>query len=79
MKSRMRSPLPIFILLGIALIAIVGIMVLETSAKSAATEVNNSSRDNVSMVFYTIDNTVIYGVVVMLILIALYFVLRFFT
>lgn len=79
MKSRMSSPLPIFILLGLALMAMIGMMVLESSSTAAAVEVNNTTRDPLPLAVYTSDSVVVYGLVVLLVLIALYFVLRFFT
>jgi N-dimethylarginine dimethylaminohydrolase len=54
-------------------------MVVESSSKAAVVEVNNSSREALPYAVYTVDTMLMFGFAVVVILIALYFVLRQFT
>ena len=72
----MRSPLPVFLLVGIALIAIIGIAVLGSAATSAAKEVNTTATEELSIGIYTWEYGLMFGLAVVIILVAGYFALR---
>lgn len=72
----MRSSLPVFLFIGIALIAIIGVMVLQSAATSASVEVGNTTTDDFSTGVYSIEVWVMYGIGALLFLVAGYFVLR---
>jgi hypothetical protein len=79
----MRSPLPIFIFIGLALIAIIGVIILGASSTSAVVEVNNSymgvnntSTDDLALTMYHEEYYLIYGIAAILFLVAAYFALR---
>ena len=76
MRSR-KSALPIIIFIGLALVAVLGIVVLNTSATSAAMEVNNSSRDNLPLAVNATSSYFVEGIAVILFIIAIYFAVKF--
>jgi len=72
----MRSSLPIFIFVGLALIIAIGVAILGASAGSAVAEVGNSTTEELPLAIYETDYFVMYGLAAVFIIIALYFALR---
>lgn len=72
----MRSPLPIFIFVGIALIAVIGVIILGASSTSAVVEVNNNETEELPLSIYHTEYYVVFGLAVLLMLLAGYFALR---
>lgn len=85
----MRSPLPVIIFIGIALFAVIGIIVLESSAKSASTSVinttayeasldeyGNTTSEDLPVGIYTVEYSIMFGLSALILLIAGYFALR---
>lgn len=72
----MRSSMPIFIFLGLGLIAVIGVIVLGASATSASVAVNNSSMEPLAVGVYSGETAVVFGFAALLIIIAGYFALR---
>ena len=75
----MRSSLPVFIFIGLALVAIIGVIILETSATSAGIAVNNTSTDTLSTGMYETEYNIVLGVSGLLLLVAGYFALKLLT
>lgn len=73
---RMRSPLPIFIFVGIALIAIIGVMIMGASSTSAVAKVNNSDTEELPLTIYHTEFYIAFGIATLLMLLAGYFALR---
>lgn len=74
----MRSPLPIFIFVGIALIAVIGVIILGASSTSAVVEVNNNETEELPLSIYHTEYYVIFGLAALLMLLAGYFAFRTF-
>jgi len=72
----MRSSLPIFLLIGLALISVIGVILLETGAGAAVAEVNDTAKDDLSLGMYEIEYGLMFGVGAMFFIVALYFVLK---
>lgn len=75
----MKSSLPIFIFIGLALFAIIGIAVLEAGAANASIAVNNTSTEDLAVNIYSGEAYILYGIGAILLLLAGYFALRVFT
>lgn len=74
----MRSPLPIFIFIGLGLIAVIGVIILGASSTAAVAQVNNTSTDDLSITIYHEEYYLVFGLAALLLLIAGYFALRTF-
>ena len=74
----MRSPLPIFIFIGLALIAVIGLITLQYASTSASIEVNNTTSEPVATDLYEIDYGIIFGIAALIMLVAVYFALKMF-
>lgn len=72
----MRSSLPIFLFIGIAFIAVIGVIVLGAAATSASEEVNTTATDDLSIGIYTWEYGLMFGIGALLLLVAGYFALR---
>jgi len=72
----MRSPMPIFIFVGLALIAVIGVIILGASATSASIAVNNTSTEPLSTGIYSIETSIIFGFSALLVIVAGYFALK---
>lgn len=73
----MRSSLPIFIFVGLALVATIGIVIFGTVTTSAVAEVNNESKEELPLTIYGMEYGLIFGLGGLLCLLAVYFALKF--
>ncbi len=74
----MRSPLPIFIFIGLGLLAVFGVIILGASSTSAVAEVNNTSTEELPLSIYHTEYFVVFGIAAILLLLAGYFAFRTF-
>jgi uncharacterized membrane protein len=72
----MRGTLPIFIFIGLALMAVIGAIVIQYSATAAVGEVNDTSKEELPLTLYSVENAVIYGIAAILMIFAAYFAFR---
>lgn len=72
----MRSPLPIFIFVGIALIAVIGVIIIGASSTSAVVEVNNTETEELPLTIYHTEYYLIFGFAALMMLLAGYFAFR---
>jgi len=74
----MRSPLPIFIFIGLSLLAVIGVITLGASSTAAVAQVNNTSTDDLSIAIYHEEYYVVFGIAALLMILAGYFAFRTF-
>lgn len=74
----MKTPLPFFILIGLVLISVIGIMLFETGAGAAVVEVNNTAKEDFALMVYGIDAWMMFGLGAIIVIVALYIALRMF-
>ncbi len=74
----MRSPLPIFLLVGLALFAVIGIAIFGSAATTAVAQVNNTTTEEMPLTVYGAEYGIVFGIAALLIIIAAYFALRTF-
>lgn len=72
----MRSALPIFILVGVAMIAVLGVVILGAASSAAIAEVNDTSTEELPLVVYESEYAFMFGIAAVLLLVAGYFALR---
>ena len=65
--------LPIFIMVGLAFIAVIGVIILQTASTAAIVEINNSSTEELPLTIYYTEYFLMFGFVAILILLGLYF------
>ena len=71
-----KSPLPIFIFVGIALIAMIGVVIIGASSTSAVVEVNDTAKEELPLTIYHTEYYLIFGFAALMMLLALYFAFR---
>ena len=72
----MRSPLPVFIFVFIGVLAIVGVVILQASASTAASQVNNSTTENLAVALYGLDFYLMLGISAIIFIVAMIFALK---
>jgi ABC-type antimicrobial peptide transport system permease subunit len=72
----MRGILPIFIFVGLALMAVIGIVIFQSSATAAVVEVNDTSKEELPLTIFDAEYAVIFGIASILMILAGYFALR---
>lgn len=75
----MRSSLPVFIFVGLALVAVVGMAMLGAASTAAVKEVNNTSTEELPLAIYETNYGLVFGISALLILMAGYFALKLLT
>jgi fucose permease len=72
----MRSSLPIFIFVGLALIIAIGVAILGASAGSAVAEVGDTATEELPLAVFETSYFIFYGLGFIFVIIAMYFALR---
>jgi hypothetical protein len=73
----MRSSLPIFLLVGLAMISIIGVIILQAGATAAVSEVNDTAKEELSLGMYEMQYGLAFGIGALLLIVAGYFALRY--
>lgn len=74
-----RNMMPMFILIGLSLFAVIGAIVLQTSATAAVAEVNDTvdnETDELSLGIFTAEYSIVFGLAILLFVVALYLAFR---
>jgi NADH:ubiquinone oxidoreductase subunit 6 (subunit J) len=75
----MRNMMPMFILIGLLLLTVIGVLVLQSSATAAVAEVNDTvdnETDELSRGIFTAEYGIMFGIAGLLFIVALYLALR---
>lgn len=75
----MRNMMPMFILIGLSLLTVIGVLVLQSSATAAVAEVNDTvdnETDELSRGIFTAEYGIMFGIAGLLFIVALYLALR---
>jgi hypothetical protein len=72
----MKSYLPIIIFIALALVSIIGLAIVESSATAAVVETGNTSKEEVPLTMYTAESAYIYVFAALLMIIAAYFAVK---
>ena len=75
----MRNMMPMFILIGLSLFAVIGVIILQSSATAAVAEVNDTvenETDELSLGIFTAEYGIMFGIAGLLFIVALYLALR---
>jgi len=72
----MRSSLPIFIFVGLALVIAIGVAVLEVSTGSAISEVGNSTTEELPITLFGAEYAIMFGLAALLFILGAYFALK---
>jgi len=74
-----RNMMPVFILVGLTLFAVIGAVILQTSATAAVAEVNDTATngtDELSLGIFTAEYSIVFGLATLLFIVALYLAFR---
>lgn len=77
----MRNMMPMFILLGLSLFAVIGVIIMQSSATAAVAEVSDTvteGTDEMSLGIFTAEYGIMFGIAGLLFIVALYLALRTF-
>lgn len=71
-----RNTLPVFIFIGLALLAVIGAIVFGSAITTVSVEVNDTETETLSVGVYTVETVLIFGIAAVLCIVAIFFALN---